>query len=110
MKKILILLTLILLLGACSAGAYQDGVYTETASGNGGPLTVQVSIRKGKIQEIAVLNNSETPGMLASVEASLIPLIVETQSTKDVDTVSGASNTSNAVLKAVSTILDEQAK
>ena len=112
MKKVLPLSTLVLvfLLGACSSGNYLDGVYTEKASGNGGKMTVQVTIQKGKIKEIAVLENNETPGMLASVEGTLLPRIIDKQGTQDVDTVSGASNTSKAVLKAVSSILEEHSK
>ena len=95
-------------LGSCSgSGNYADGVYTGKAVGNGGKMTVEVTIASGKIDKISVLESSESPEMVAAVEGTLIPQIIDNQGTENVDTVSGASNTSKAVLSAVSEILEK---
>lgn len=105
-----ILASLMILTVACSSGKYTDGTYSKEASGNGGKMTVEVRISGGKITEINVLDNQETPAMLTSVKETLIPQIITEQTVEGVDTVSGATNSSNAVLDAVGQSLTEATK
>ena len=104
--------TLILSLTGCSGGdtgKYVDGTYTSAAEGRAGKVNVDVTIEKGKISAINVLDNHETEAMLESVKGALIPKIIELQTTEGVDTVSGATLTSKAVLEAVNNILTQDA-
>lgn len=93
-----------------SDGMYTDGTYTAKAVGNGGDVKVEVVIDGGKINEVNILESSETPDMITSVEDTLIPSIIEAQGTEGVDAVSGASNTSKAVLDAVNQAIEQAGK
>ncbi|MPW26802.1 FMN-binding protein [Alkalibaculum sp. M08DMB] len=73
-------------------------------------MTVEVKIIGEKINEINVLDNQETPTMITTVEETLIPQIIKGQTIEAVDTVSGATNSSNAVLDAVGQSLAEATK
>ena len=100
MKKLLaLLLTTAMLLGMVSfAGAAEDGVYTATVSGMHGPLTVAVTLAGDKIEKVEVTDNVETPGLIDWPIAQIPAAIVETQSL-DVDTVSGVTISSRAILR-----------
>lgn len=113
MKKLLILfigLIMTFAITACSGGKYVDGSYTSEAKGNGGDIKLEVKVSSGKISEIKILENSESPEMISAVEGTLIPQIIKKQSTEGIDAVSGASNTSKAVLEAVGKVLKEHVK
>ncbi len=76
-----------------------DGTHRGTAQGFGGELVLDVTVSGGKITEIVVVEDSETPFIAAGAFKELLPAIIEAQG--PVDTVSGATATSQAVLKAV---------
>lgn len=77
----------------------KDGEYTETADGYAGPVTVKVTIKNGKIAAVDVISQNETPEFYAKAKA-ILPKIVE-QNSADVDVISGATVTSNAIKNAV---------
>lgn len=80
-------------------GGYKDGSYTGSATGYGGPITVQVVIRGGKIASVNILSASgETPSFLAMAR-SVTGKIVSAQS-PNVDGVSGATYSSNGIINA----------
>lgn len=76
-----------------------DGVYSASAQGQAGPVPVTVTVEKNKIKSVEVGPNKETVGIGAVAAPKVAQRIVEAQST-DVDGVSGATVTSNAVKKA----------
>ena len=76
-----------------------DGVYSASAQGQAGPVPVTVTFEKNKIKSVEVGPNKETVGIGAVAAPKVAQRIVEAQST-DVDGVSGATVTSNAVKKA----------
>ncbi len=81
-------------------GTYQDGVWTGTAAGFGGNITVEVTISGGEITAIEIVSASgETASYLAKAEA-VIDKIIAAQS-PNVDTVSGATYSSNGIINAV---------
>ncbi|MCI6732818.1 MAG: FMN-binding protein [Lachnospiraceae bacterium] len=87
-------------------GGYVDGVYTGTAEGFGGDITVQVTIRDGKILSIEILNaEDETPSYLKHAE-NVIERMLAAQST-EVDVVSGATWSSAGIINAVSEALSK---
>ena len=81
-------------------GIYKDGVYAGLAQGFGGDLVVDVTVSEGKISEVEVRPHQETPMIADPAIEQLTAAIVESQSF-DVDVVSGATYTSNALLAAV---------
>ena len=86
------------------AGKYAAGSYTATATGMG-ELTVTVTIGDGDvITEVTVDGPGETAGIGTNAIEQLPGAIVEAQSA-EVDTVSGATITSNAILTAASDCL-----
>lgn len=86
-------------------GPYRDGSYTGSGAGYGGTLDVEVTIENGLISGINVGSNNETPAKLESARA-VIGSIITAQST-DVDTVSGATMSSRAIISAVEEALDQ---
>jgi uncharacterized protein with FMN-binding domain len=86
-------------------GNYIDGVYTGTGVGYGGELTVEVTVENGNITRVEVLDNNETPVFLDQI-SSMVTDILSTQSA-DVDTVSGATASSNAIIESVKEALKD---
>ena len=68
--------------------------------GNNGNVVFKTTIRDGKIASVEVLKSEETPLLGQGALEKLSKAIVEQQSLK-IDAVSGASNSSRAILKAV---------
>lgn len=86
---------------------YKDGTYTGTGTGFGGPLTVQVVVKDGKIASIEITDNNDDASYLNKAKA-LISKIISTQST-NVDTVSGATYSSVGIINAVRKALEKAA-
>ena len=84
-----------------------DGTYTGSAAGHRSEVTVQVEIKSGKISSVEAVSQDETPEKWQSAKA-LFTSIVNGQ-TPEVDTVSGATNSSNAIKKAVTSCLAQAA-
>lgn len=95
--------------GGDSGSAYKDGTYTATTSGNNGDVTVEVTIEGGKITAVTTPEHSETAGLGDVAMEQVSASIVEANSA-DVDTVSGATVSSNAVINGVKTCLEEAAQ
>ena len=85
---------------ALAAGAYTAGTYTATAAGNNGSLTLSVTFSQDAITDIVIGDNTETES-LAATPMARIPEAILSGQTLLVDTVSGATNTSKAILAAV---------
>ena len=100
-KSLAMLITLLFVLLGTTAWAqsYTAGVYTAQANGNNGPVTVEVEVSDAKILSVKVTEHAETAG-LSDTPIERIPAKIVEGQTLAVDTVSGATNTSNAILKA----------
>ena len=100
-KSMAMLLTLLLVLFGTTAWAqsYTAGVYTAQANGNNGPVTVEVEVNDSEILNVRITDHAETAG-LSDAPIERIPAEIVEGQTLAVDTVSGATNTSNAILKA----------
>lgn len=123
MKKttsILAVLSCFLLLGGCGtsdtkqvesyeiaeAGAWTDGIYTETAKGKKGNFEVTVIIQDGNIASVTVGDNEEIPDKGGVAIAQLPDEIVSAQS-YEVDAITGATVTSNGIKDAVARCLEQ---
>ena len=92
-----------------SNAQYNDGTYTGSAIGFGGSISVAVTIKDGKIQNIRIVSASkETPSYFAKAKA-VLARILSKQST-NVDIVSGATYSSNGLILAVRNALKQAAK
>lgn len=91
------------------AGTWTDGVYTQTAEGKNGDFEVIVTIEGGNIASVEVGDNDETEDKGGVAIEELPDEIVEAQS-YDVDAVSGATVTSEAIEDAVARCLEEASK
>lgn len=94
----------LLCLSGCNGGSkeavYTAGTYTGTGSGNNGDITMEVTFTSNAIKTIKVVSHKETPG-LSDPAFEKIPAAIIKGQTLAVDTVSGATNSSNAILTAV---------
>ena len=100
-KSLAMLMTLLFVLLGTTAWAqsYTAGVYTAQANGNNGPVTVEVEVSDAEILSVKVTEHAETAG-LSDTPIERIPAKIVEGQTLAVDTVSGATNTSNAILEA----------
>lgn len=87
------------------APTYRDGTYYASGTGKFGPVPVTVVIQDGTITRIDVGANQEAAAMLERARSRVVSEIIETQST-DVETVTGATMTSEAIIDAVSQALE----
>lgn len=84
---------------------YKDGTYTGTGTGfRGGTTKVSVTISGGKITKVTTVSNEDTPDFYSKAEKVVPNEILSAQSTS-VDTVSGATYSSNGIISAVADAL-----
>ncbi len=90
-----------------SAGQYADGTYTGTGSGFRGEIEVQVVVENGYITTIEVISYRDDSQYFNLAKNSVIAQILDQQTTQ-VSAVSGATFSSNGIMKAVSDALANQ--
>ena len=105
MKKRLIslfvaLTMLLCLIPAAFAATFNAGTYTASATGMNGAVTVEVTFSDSAITDVKVTKQAETPA-IASGALEQIPADIVAHQTLAVDTVTGATITSKAILAAV---------
>lgn len=84
---------------------YKDGTYYGTGVGFNGNLTVKVTIKNGKITNIDIVKTSDGDEYISKAKG-LLKSIYAKQNT-NVDTVSGATYSSNGLIEAVSNALSK---
>lgn len=82
----------------------KDGTYTGDGQGNNGTISVEVSVKENKISDIMLGEHHETAGLGDVAMEKIIAKMVEGNSV-NVDTVSGATNSSNGLIEAVKNAL-----
>ncbi len=87
---------------------YKNGVYYGTGEGYKGEIKVAVVIENKKIQYILILENEDDKAYFNRAK-SVATQVVKNQKTK-VDTVSGATYSSNGILEAIKNALKEAKK
>lgn len=83
-----------------SDNVFTDGTYEATVDGHNGPLSVEVIVEGGVITSVEVTEHEETEG-LADPAIENISANIVTRNGTDVDVVSGATVTSEAIIAAV---------
>lgn len=87
-----------------AASPYADGTYTGKAQGYGGTVSVAVTIQDGTITDVAIVSAKQEDAAYFDAAKGVIDEILEAQTT-EVDTVSGATFSSNGILHAVADAL-----
>lgn len=87
-------------------GVYKPGTYSASAKGYGGDVTVTIEVDTNKILTVTAEGKNETDGIGSKAIEQLPKKIFEEQKV-DVDGVSGATYTSNALLSAAKAALNE---
>lgn len=111
MKKFVSLFFVVLMLFVsvyAGASEMKDGTYEAKAGGFGGPVVVTLTINDGKIANVVVAGEKETAAIGGKAVEALQSRIMEEQSA-DIDGVSGATITSNAVKIAAKGAFDKAA-
>jgi len=108
--KIRIILFLLTIFVLCSCSEAEDkyvaGTYIGEAEGYHSIIQVEVTVDKKHIQTIRVLKHEEAP-ILSDVVIDEIPKKVIKKNSTDVDIISGATYTSETLLKAIDNALEE---
>ena len=89
-----------------SARRYQDGTFTASAYGYDGDITVHVTIQNDTITDITAETTESDDSYFADAQRTVIPAIIRSQAA-DVDACSGATYSSNGIMTAVRTALEQ---
>ncbi len=114
MKKLICLfLTLVMLAGGCAmaetapaATLFTPGTYETEAQGIFAPVKVSVTVNENEILSVLIDVTGETPE-LGGIAAGKLSAAIREAQTPNVDAVSGATVTSNAVIKATTEALEK---
>lgn len=99
---VLILATLV----GCGSSKLKDGTFEGEGEGMHGPLKVSVEIKEGKIADVEITEHEENMDHAKPAITDLPGAIVDKNSA-DVDAVTGATSTSNAIKEAVKDALSK---
>lgn len=88
-----------------STSDIKDGEFYGEANGYGGPLKVKVTIQDGKMKNIEVVSHNETPEYFKAAREVIDRILAG--GSVDVDAVSGATVSSNAIKNAVADALSK---
>ncbi|MBM6859753.1 flavocytochrome c [Clostridium saudiense] len=86
--------------------SFKTGTYEASAKAHNGDLKVQVEVDDTSIKSVTIIEHGETPNVSDAALEKIPAAIVNTQSVA-VDIVSGATYTSNAIIEATKTALQE---
>ncbi|BBF42814.1 fumarate reductase flavoprotein subunit [Lachnospiraceae bacterium KM106-2] len=89
-----------------ASGKFKAGTYEGTAKGFGGEIKATVKLSADKIDEITVVGDKETEGV-GSVAVKNLPTEMVSKQAVEIDGVSGATVSSNAIKEAVTAALKE---
>ena len=113
MKKLLLTLTVLLVMMTGCGGEktetnakYTAGTYEASADGMNGAVKVSVTVDADKITAIEVVEHNETAGISDPDIEQNPQSIIDAQST-EVEVVSGATFTSNAIINSVKDALTQ---
>ena len=104
MFLVLSLCLALLAVPALAEGTYTPGTYTASATGHEEGVTVTVTVDESSITEVSIDVSNETPAIGGMAGEALTAQVLEAQGA-EIDGVSGASETSAAVRRAVAEAL-----
>jgi uncharacterized protein with FMN-binding domain len=76
---------------------YKDGIYSGTARGYGGPVTMRITVTGGKISGIEITSSDGEDAAYYNMCLGILDEIAKNQDA-DVDTVAGATLTSDGII------------
>ena len=82
----------------------KDGTYSGTGQGRNGNINVSVVVKDGKVTSITIESSNEDAQYFNKAKSTVINEIISNQSI-DVQTVSGATMSSNGIIDAVANAL-----
>lgn len=88
----------------------KNGVYTNVAHGRNADFNVEVTIQNNRIDNIAIKGKNKESQNIGTKAIALLPARIIKAQTADVDAISGATVTSNAIKYAVKDILKKAEK
>ncbi|MBU3129913.1 4Fe-4S binding protein [Clostridium tagluense] len=89
---------------------YTNGTYTGAGTGfKGGTTEIAVTVKDNKITNVETVSNQDTPKFYSRVEGEIVSEIISTQSAT-VDTISGATYSSEGIINAVKDALSQAKK
>jgi len=112
---LVLLFILVLLLYGCAqnthvlhaeTGVYTPGIYRASARGNNGNITVEAEFSADRILRIEVIDHMET-AVLSDYAVSMIPASMVNGQTLAVDTITGVTKTSDAILEAAALCVEQ---
>ena len=87
---------------------YQDGLYQARAIGHSSDVVIKAEIKDNKIKKVNIDLGEESTPKTQEIINKLAGQIISKQNA-DLDVVTGATETSNATMRAVRTILNQAA-
>ncbi|WP_299792168.1 FMN-binding protein [uncultured Shewanella sp.] len=81
-------------------GKYVDGIHEVSAKGKKSQITLSVNVKEGKITDVTTKSHKETESLFLNAER-LLAKIVANNGHEGIDAVSGATFSSNGILKAI---------
>ncbi|MCY1693116.1 FMN-binding protein [Curtobacterium sp. SL109] len=94
-----------------TSGALQDGTYIGTAAATQfGNVQVQVTVAGGKISDVTPLQLTDRDGRSVQISAQAAPVLRQealSAQSAEIDTVSGATYTSEGYLQSLQSALDQ---
>ena len=101
MKKLIVVAVAALVAAGAQAASYKDGSYTGEGKGRESQIQVQVAVAGGKIAAVKVLKHGETDMIIAAPIETMIPEIVAKNGVEGVESVGGATMSSDGIKAAV---------
>ena len=84
---------------------YKDGKYDGTGKGHSGETILSVVVKDGKVNDIELISHGDTEDIFASALEPVLTQAIENNGTSKVDTVAGATNSSNGLIEAINNAL-----
>ncbi|MGL4986015.1 MAG: FAD-dependent oxidoreductase [Treponemataceae bacterium] len=97
------IISIILFVG-CTAKSFEQGTYQGSARGFKSDVSVEIVLSTDKIESITIVDHDETNG-IGSVAIEKLPAQIIERQSLNVDAISGATLTSNAIKKAITEAL-----
>ena len=85
---------------AWASPAFKAGTYTAEAAGIHGPVVVEVTFSKDRIEKVNIVKQTETEG-IGSKAAEILPSKIVDAQSPNIDALTGATITSTAIRNAV---------
>ena len=109
LKKALAAIAVVALVG-CSGSTgsakFKAGTYTVKGAGHNGDVVVDVTVSDSAITKVEIKEHQETSG-ISDPAIEKLPEAIVSAGAADVDTISGCTDTSNAIIEAVKAALDQ---